>query len=112
MIKYPTQRVSTECECHDSHHQMEFTLFEWDTDPEDAEFFISVQLNQKHNFFMRCWVALKYVLGRRSRYSWGQWDEGTISVDGAKELLPMIQRFIDTREKRIFPRPVIQQKEE
>ncbi|MSQ13096.1 MAG: hypothetical protein EXR47_02945 [Dehalococcoidia bacterium] len=93
----PRRRLSTLCECQDPSHQMEFILDEWDDD--DAELYISVQLNQLHGFPKRCWLALRYIFGARSRYSYGHWDEGSISLESARELQPMLAEFIALREQ-------------
>lgn len=88
-------RITTECECHDPHHVMQFCLF---SDGEDPELYVSVQLNQHRSFWARVWVALCYIWGRRSKFGYGHWDEGTISPDSAKELRQMIEEFISKRD--------------
>ena len=86
-------RVITECECHDVDHMMAFCLFPaWRG--EAPELYISVQLNPRYPWWKRLWVAGYYILGRRSRFGFGHWDSGTIGLEGAKKLLPVLGEFI------------------
>lgn len=106
----PRRRLSTVCECQDPSHQMEFILADWDED--DVELYVEVQLNQLHGFLKRCWLALWYVMGRRSRYGFGHWDAGSISPESARELLPMLTEFIAIRQREENRRQGAQSKPE
>ncbi len=77
----------THCSCTEPSHMMLFLWLE-----EEKELYISVQLNQLHSWWKRIWIALGYVLGKRSRYSYGHWDEGCISQESARELMPFLGR--------------------
>mgnify|MGYP001595542937 CR=1 FL=1 len=87
----PLRTLVARCDCMDSHHMMQFELWTWDDGP--LEIFVSVQLYPV-SWPKRLWYALCYVLGRRSRYSWGHWDTGGVSPESAKALLPMLGDFI------------------
>lgn len=88
----PVEIVVSQCDCYDDHHMMRFELWTFIASPPD--FFVSVQLNPLVPWWKRLWYALLYILGRRSRYSWSHWDTGSISLDAAKALLPLLGRFI------------------
>ena len=93
--------VTTQCVCSDPNHQMTFNLRapwrlvgERQTFIEEAELFISVQLNQRYGFWRRGWLALQYVWGKRSRFGGGHWDEGSFSVEDARDLQSLLDNFI------------------
>ena len=84
--------VSTECTCSDPAHQMHFAL---DNFPGEApELYVSVQLNQRFSFLARCWLALQYVVGKRSRFTGGHWDEGSLSPESAKALRDLLTDYL------------------
>ena len=92
MKSIPNNRVATECRCSDTSHIMEFRFYDWGDD--DPELYVHVQLNQRYRFFARCWNALKYIFGKRSRFGDGHWDEGSISPKSAKEVRKLLDDFI------------------
>ena len=82
----------TTCDCSDPCHIMQFGLFANDHGlPPDL--YVSVQLNPIHPWWKRAWIALGYILGERSRYSYGHWDEGNISPESAKKLLALLGQY-------------------
>ena len=52
-------------------------------------------MNQIHPWWKRLGYALMYVLGKRSRFSYGHWDEGNISYASIEELLVLLAKFMD-----------------
>lgn len=89
--KDPLKVLVTRCDCGDSHHIMQFELWTWNDSPPD--FYVSVQLNPI-SWPKRLWYAFCYVIGRRSKYSWGHWDIGGIGLESAKVLAPMLAEYI------------------
>ena len=86
-------RLTVYCECTDPAHSMEFYLSSFEG--ETPELYVSVQLNQIHPWWKRLGYGLMYVLGKRSRFSYGHWDEGSIGYDSVKELIALIGRFVE-----------------
>lgn len=86
----------THCDCSDPAHMMQFNLMDGD-DPREPELYISVQLNPVHPWWRRVWIAAGYILGKRSCYSYGHWDEGSINEESAKELIVLLGRYFSMR---------------
>lgn len=84
--------LKTECDCHDPAHIMVFSLCEWN-DGLEPELYVSCQLNPRWGFWGRLWNAIRYIFGRQSRF--GHWNEGSITAETAKALIPMLARLID-----------------
>lgn len=85
----------TTCECSDPAHIMVFRMLPRDrTLIEGPALWVEVQLNPMYPWWKRLWVALAYVRGRRSRFSSGHWDEGTISPESAKSLVILLNHYI------------------
>ena len=82
----------THCDCSDPAHSMEFRLLR--QVDEEPELYISVQLNQRHPWWRRIRYALGYVLGRRSQYGYGHWDEGQISRESAQQLESLLGDYL------------------
>jgi len=77
------------CDCHSPEHQ--FILEYWpDDDP--GEMYLSIHLVTWKNILRRAWVAILYILGRRSRY--GHWDEVIINREKAIEIGEFLDEFI------------------
>ena len=85
-------RLVTSCICQDTGHLMEFILDDYPGD--DVELYLSVQLNPRHGVLRRCWIAIGYVLGKRSRFGFGHWDSGGLSPESAWELRNLLDKFI------------------
>jgi len=94
------KKLVIECECHDTHHMMAFYHLIDDEDPVFDDFYVEVQLNQLLPWWKRSIAALCYVFGRRSMWSYGHWDEGTIGLEGAKQLREALGEYIVRREVR------------
>ena len=88
--------LTTACDCGDPSHIMSFKLYCRKGDA--PELYLSVQLNQQYHLWKRLWIAAWYVLGAKSRYSYGHWDVGSISLESAKELIILLENYIG-REK-------------
>jgi len=75
-----------ECNCAFDEHTIRFTL-----DKEDKELYTSVFLSNHRNIFVRTWIAIKYILGYKSRYGYfGSW---TLNPDDVDRLEQMIKEF-------------------
>ena len=78
-----TKYMNTElilCECSSMEHQMVFVHF----DEEPDVIYVQVHL-AKRPFWKRVGSAIRYILGRRSRY--GDWDEIIVSRERLKKAL-------------------------
>ena len=84
----------TECLCSDPSHIMAFYYDLSDEHEAFSELYIQVQLNQILPWWKRITVAMSFVLGKRSRFSYGHWDEGSIGIDGAKKLMAALSDYI------------------
>ena len=85
----------TFCDCSDPAHSMHFDFLDGNG-VEEPELYVAVQLNPLHKWWRRLWIAIRYVQGSRSQYSYGCWDEGCISAESAKLLIPMLRKFLDS----------------
>lgn len=85
----------TICVCTDASHTMRFVLFHSDSLDPYPELYVDVQLNQWRPWWSRAWYALLYVLGKRSRFGNGQWEEGSLTRKDALELRRLLDAFID-----------------
>jgi predicted RNA-binding protein with PIN domain len=72
------------CSCSSCEHTIRYTC-----DPEEAEVYIEVYLNQYRNSLKRIIVAIKYIFGYKSRY--GHWD--TTLMD--KEEIEALRNFLN-----------------
>lgn len=77
-----------ECDCSDFDHIFRISYFKDDQD----YLYLHIHL-RRHGFFRRMWTAIKYVFGHGSKY--GDFDEILLSKDTSKELIAIIQKFID-----------------
>jgi hypothetical protein len=75
-----------ECFCNSPEHIVRFV-----NDPDDHTnaFYIEIQLNDRYTFLKKCWVALKYIFGYKSKF--GHWDCVTVSHEECVNL----KRFIE-----------------
>jgi len=89
------ETVISTCDCSDEAHIITLNLWEWDEDL--IELYIGVQLNPHLGIFKRIWVALKYILGKRSKFSNGHWDSGCFSRESAIEARKLLDSFIEKR---------------
>lgn len=81
-----------ECDCSSDEHTLKFTL-----DPDDGMLWTSVFLSQYRGFFGRCWEALKYVFGYRSKY--GHFDCVHVREDDKPRLIALLQKSIECRQR-------------
>ena len=81
-----------ECACYSDEHTLKFSY-----DPEYNELYTSVYLNQYCNVLRRIWVALKYVLGYRSRY--GHWDCFIMRAEDGERLKALAEKLIEGRKE-------------
>ncbi len=92
------KRIITECTCTDPSHIMAF-WYDVSDDPHFNEFYMEVQLNPRLAWWKRIVVATTYILGKRSKFSSGHWDEGSIGLEGAKALQVGLAEYIAAGEK-------------
>lgn len=64
---------------------MKFCYFE----DEPTTIYVLTYLAQHRGFFKRCWVALKYIFGYRSKY--GDWEESLIEHEEANKLWELLE---------------------
>ena len=76
------------CECHSFEHQ--FTLMY-----DDEGYFYLVTHLSAHGFFHRLKVALRFVLGYRSRY--GDWDEVIVGYREVKRIRDFVEGYLVLR---------------
>jgi hypothetical protein len=81
-----------ECACYSDEHTLKFTY-----DAEDNELYTSVHLNHDRNVFQRILVAVKYVLGYRSRY--GHWDCFIMRPEDGERFRELIEKSIEGRTR-------------
>lgn len=86
------ESLVTECECQDVSHKMVFQLQVFKD--EESELYLSVQLNPRYRWWRRLGIAFGYALGKRSKYSYGHWDAGSISPESAKGLIALLGRYL------------------
>jgi hypothetical protein len=77
-----------ECICAHDEHTIRFTL-----DKEEKEIYTSVFLANHRNFFVRIWLAIKYVFGWKCRY--GYFANWALNPDDADKLTQMLKEFKD-----------------
>ncbi len=77
-----------ECECESAEHTLRIISEDvWDQDF-PPELYVELQLNQRANFFRRCWLALRYIFGYECKF--GHWDNISIRES---DLEPLIVLF-------------------
>lgn len=79
MNKYP-DKLSVSCSCNTPEHELIFIM-----DTSTGEVVIYSQLI-KFNLFKRIKLAIKYIIGTRSNYSTGHWEETTLDINRVLEL--------------------------
>ena len=86
------------CNCESIEHQVQITY-----DERHDEFLMTFHLQYRENIFHRIWVAIKYILGHRSKY--GEWDEIVFNTSMARMiaefLLPSVTNNLDSDKKWI-----------
>jgi hypothetical protein len=80
-----------ECECHSDEHIFKFTL-----DKDDADFYLSVFLNNPDRWYKRVWKAIKYMMGYKCKY--GHWDSTMLDLEDVIRLRDLCDKVIDHKE--------------
>jgi hypothetical protein len=75
------------CTCQTPEHIIRFMY-----DKADNELYTEVYLNNYNSFFKRCWIALKYILGYKSKY--GHWDSTIINKQERTNLFYFLRNTI------------------
>ena len=78
------------CECGDPSHQ--FVIQYFPNDPDFDELVVDVLLNENVGFFGRIWNAIKYVIGRKSKF--GAFDEILLSRPQVLELRKSLDEYL------------------
>ena len=73
------------CECNSLEHQV---IFWYDKD--DDIFYCEPHLVTHKNFFKRIWIALKYIVGYKSKY--GHWDETIFKEKDLEKLYKYLKK--------------------
>lgn len=79
------------CDCSSDEHTMRFTFAAGETSQDSSEVYTSVFLNQYRSVWRRIWVAVRYVMGYKSKY--GHWDCFSFNVEEAIRLRKLLQEF-------------------
>ena len=87
-------RKSFVCTCDSDEHQFNFRYFKEDC--VDGLMYCTVHLSPSRSIFKRCWLALKYVLGYRSKY--GDYAEIILDREKVKELREVLESFEKIQE--------------
>jgi hypothetical protein len=86
-----------ECECSSDEHTLKFTLDELTGEIEELEIWTSVFLNQYHGFWMRLWIALKYLFGYKCKY--GHFDCFIMRGADVDRLMTLLQKYKSLQAK-------------
>jgi hypothetical protein len=78
--------IFMECQCTSSEHTLKFIY-----DEEDKELYTTIYLCQYRNIFKRILVAIKYVLGYKSRY--GAWDCFLFKSSDIEKLQKLLEKI-------------------
>ena len=73
------------CDCYSDEHTLRFTY-----DPEDNDLWAGVYLDRKR-WFVRLWVALKYVFGYQCKY--GAFDCFSFNPKDADRMIELMSRI-------------------
>lgn len=91
MIKsLPYKRHYTECLCHSDEHALKW---KWDTDLEndDPNVYLSYFLEQYHPWYVRIWIAMKYIFGYKSKC--GHFDCTMLNDQDVADLVDFLVEF-------------------
>ena len=91
-------RIYFTCECSQKDHIVVFEIEDWAVDtsprsPEDIKLHIFPLLNPRRSFFVRLWVALRYVFNITPRYYWN-FDSVIIPATELEPLEKMVRRAL------------------
>ena len=81
------------CSCGDVNHQLIISTFEYTTSngKDDIDCFIQIHLN-KHNFWNRLKIGLKYILGFPSKF--GAFDEIVVNQENATKIKNCMEYYL------------------
>jgi len=77
-----------ECECHSDEHVLRYTI-----DAEDRVIYTSVFLKHWQSWYVRVWIAIKYVFGYKCKY--GHFDCTLMGPDQVRQLRKVIYDYED-----------------
>ena len=85
------------CSCGDLRHQIVFSTFEFvtSTGKTEKDCYLQVFLN-KHNFFTRLLIGIKYILGFQSKF--GVFEEFVINEENAIKIKNCMESFLTKPE--------------
>jgi len=93
------EAIYAECECSHPEHVVKFIWFHDDKNMVDVpELFIEVGM-VKLPFWERIWYGVKYILGYRSNYIGGSFEETTLSLDDVEKLVDYLNIARDNLRK-------------
>jgi len=92
------------CKCGDFMHTVRFTL-----DTEDGELWIETHMNHELPWYMRAWVALRYVLAMPTKY--GHFDVSMIEPKDVGDLRDMLDCAEALQSKTMASRTLRQTQE-
>lgn len=88
------------CSCGDVSHQLIISTFEYVNSKGENEIdcFIQIHLN-KHNFWNRLKIAIKYIFGLQSKF--GAFEEIVVDKKNAEKIKNCMQTYLTKSEKAI-----------
>lgn len=89
MINRPFKRY-LECVCGDDDHTI-YTDF--DPDPDWEYFMVGVQLAPRYGFFMRIWLALRYIF-KPNENKYSHWHTVDLNEEGVRRLKSECDKFL------------------
>ena len=89
----PVEMSYFECACRSDDHLLKF---QFDKDPKDPSLYTTIHLHQWQNPLKRILVAIKYVLGFKSKY--GHWDCWEIDPVDVMRLRLLCQEYLALNE--------------
>lgn len=76
------------CQCENTEHQLVFSYF---PDDEDPEIYVTIHLKPERSIFKRIKNAVKYIFGHRSRF--GDFDEFLFKKEDANRLQAIVNHL-------------------
>jgi len=85
------ERETFYCACHSYDHQFSLAIDDWDLSQNKEELIVTVSLCDSKPFFIRIWLAIKYIFGFRSRY--GMFADIQVQLKDKERLLNIINEW-------------------
>ena len=83
------ESVFAQCECSHPEHYVEFSWFHDDTIIEFPEMYIQVGM-ARLGFWKRLWHGVKYIVGHRSDFVGGSYEEAVLDQEDVEKLIEFL----------------------